>query len=607
MAHSLNIFGWNGGYDDDFSKYFIFPPDYIAPSTLDDRSTTVVSELDVPPLTSGPTLSRFTRSKASQSQGPPEDPGLHYGLDLPWLNGGHDDMGDSPLDKSTLFRHIGENPECLDQEALSSRPERLCLDEPGIGQSPQSPLSQVVSPSQSAAASLKRGRTQPLPAGKRVKVSAMRNIKACHWCRIHKVECNEATPCDRCRTKFPTQPEACDRARLYDIRFPDRPTPTNIWLNNPYGAVLHREPWRSTGYQTTAAMTLNQTFGVSPNLDLTSQTCVATSGQFPPLMDYYTSPSFAGLGGVPMSTFGYPTGSFAGPNISESLVAHEPRPSPDDVLLFSAESQLSAELEENKGRSFTAAVGALLLAYKNSFSGVPEPRPANEKKKRQTSVVDTQDLVCKVVELQCWFRIWRNPELYCQTQRRQPLGMSYAAVLQSSVITNPELRDIASTALMACERSILSKLDELSPRLNRHDELPVWACFWQMLLTYRDLITMYSRFGYSQSTNFGFGIAREDISGALNIVKHLYRLLVIKLAAYISSSSPIFHKRGQPETGDMLAGDERLQREWANALLQREHFYRTISEEVPLNAFLKVLIIDEEHDMERRRKKRRDQ
>ncbi|KUI62997.1 hypothetical protein VP1G_10122 [Cytospora mali] len=607
MAHSPNMFGWNGD-DDDIFKYFEFPlNEYIAPSTLDDRSTTAVSELDVPPLTSGPSLSQLTRSKASQSQGPPEDPGFHYEFDLSWPNRGHDDMGDSPLDKSTLFRHIGENPECLDQEALSSRPKRLCLDDSGIGQSPQSPLSQVVSPSQSTATPMKRGRTRPLPTGKRVKVSTMRNIKACHWCRIHKVECNEATPCDRCRTKFPTQPEACDRARLYEIRFPDRPTPTNIWLDNPYGAILHREYWRSTGYQTTAAVTLNQTFGVSPNLDLTPQMCVATSGQFPPLMDYYAPPTIAGLGGVPISTFGYPTGSFAGPNVSGSLVVQDPRPSQDDVLLFSAESRLSAELEEHKSRSFTAAVGALLLAYKNSLSVAPESRPANGKKKRQIGVVDTKDLVCRVVELQCWFRIWRNPALYCQVQRRQPLGMSYAAVLQSSITAIPELRDIANTALMACERAIFSKLDELSPRLARDDELPVWACFWQMLLTYRDLITMYSRFDQSQSTNLSFGMVREDISGALDIVKHLYRLLVIKLAAYISSSSPIFHKRDQPETGAMLAGDERLQREWENVLLQREDFYCTISEEVPLNAFLKDLIIDEEHNMERRRKKRRNQ
>lgn len=58
----------------------------------------------------------------------------------------------------------------------------------------------------------------------------------------------------------------------------------------------------------------------------------------------------------------------------------------------------------------------------------------------------------------------------------------------------------------------------------------------------------------------------------LSVVEHLYRLLVIKYSAYFGSASPIFPKKGQPPTADLLQGDGRLSREWENVLLRRKEF-----------------------------------
>lgn len=59
---------------------------------------------------------------------------------------------------------------------------------------------------------------------------------------------------------------------------------------------------------------------------------------------------------------------------------------------------------------------------------------------------------------------------------------------------------------------------------------------------------------------------------ALAVVEHLYRLLVIKYSAYFGSASPIFPKKGQPPTTELLEDDERLRREWDNVLLRRKEF-----------------------------------
>lgn len=59
---------------------------------------------------------------------------------------------------------------------------------------------------------------------------------------------------------------------------------------------------------------------------------------------------------------------------------------------------------------------------------------------------------------------------------------------------------------------------------------------------------------------------------ALSVVEHLYRLLVIKYSAYFGSASPVFPKKGQPQTTELLEGDERLRREWENVLVRRTEF-----------------------------------
>lgn len=192
-----------------------------------------------------------------------------------------------------------------------------------------------------------------------------------------------------------------------------------------------------------------------------------------------------------MSTSGnWPGTSNEPPWVPGSLVLNEPWSAANELLVW-AERQLSIELETQKRISFPAAVGALLLAYRESSLATAGPEPASGKKRKQASVVNTKELVRRVLEMQCWFRIWRYPSLYLRFQGRQATGQT---------------NETAIKALIACEDKILRDLDELHAKLTREEELPVWACLWQMILTYRDLIGIYSGVdhGPSSSANLGF-------------------------------------------------------------------------------------------------------
>lgn len=180
--------GWDE-LDDFWSQYvdLDLSPDYVQPSTHDDGSTIVGSELDVPALTADQTLTLSCRSKTSPSLGPPEDPDLQFGPSPSKLNEGPEDLGLSPLDKTQLVQYMGGITINQAHESPSARPRHIFLDDPA-GLSPKSPLSHINPASQSTTAPKKRGRKEHLSTAKRTKTAAMRKIKACTWCHIHKVE-----------------------------------------------------------------------------------------------------------------------------------------------------------------------------------------------------------------------------------------------------------------------------------------------------------------------------------------------------------------------------------------------------------------------------------
>lgn len=49
-------------------------------------------------------------------------------------------------------------------------------------------------------------------------------------------------------------------------------------------------------------------------------------------------------------------------------------------------------------------------------------------------------------------------------------------------------------------------------------------------------------------------------------------MLILKYNAYFGSTSPLYPKKGQPPTTEVLAGDDHLKREWGNVSVRRKEF-----------------------------------
>ncbi|KAK2610483.1 hypothetical protein N8I77_003910 [Diaporthe amygdali] len=580
------------------------PPAYVQPSVdgRDDTSTYLGSESHAPPLTFGQTLSPTSHSRASPSSpSRPEDADPQTTLSAVWAG---EDLGD--LNSADCLRHIGEGigeaPEILIQRPTSPSPIRLQEDDVSIHLSPWNPSLPVTPVSPPAqAVPMKRGRSNPLPGKKRAKVSNMRKIGACTRCHIRKRECNESVPCDHCRKAFPRNPEVCVREKLSDVRFPDGGQGASIWIRDSTGALLSRQNRQLVAIPIPVVVTFNQASD-SPGFALMLQEYVVNERPFMSATSYFPSPAPAGFASAPVSHSSDRLETQSSPNSVPWLClapGHEPL---SGTLLTWAERQLSKELDVKKAPDFEAAILSFLLAYRDSPMDLSDV--SYNIGKKSSAFVDAKNLIRKTCEMRCWYRIWQTSALYYQADGggsatgnniHQP--MPVAALF--------ELKKIAANALIACEKHILSELDEWPPGVDRLTELPLWACLWQMILIYKQLVAGYSNLARSHPVNSIYGVnpGFNEVS-ALSVVQHLYRLLIVKYNAYFGSTSPIYPRKGQPSTSELLAGDKHLKREWDNVLMRRKEFYVTISGGVASDASLRTLIVDAENVLEHRSRRR---
>lgn len=329
----------------------------------------------------------------------------------------------------------------------------------------------------------------------------------------------------------------------------------------------------------------------SPGLPLTLQPYIINARPSTPATGYYPFPAYAAFGSASMSMLGSWHGMQLAPNPAiGSCLAPGQENLPRDLLGW-AERQLSRQLFHKQAPDFESAILAFLLVYRDSPLDLHGGSSSSGKK--LTPCVNPKDLVRKICEMRCWYMIWHTSKLYAHTP-----GGAADSQLPPTVIW--ELRKIATDALIACEKEILLELDELPPDGARLIELPLWACIWQVILIYRQLVSGYCNLARSQpagsasggstgesqphvirSGSIGRGDCLLDLAdrlpgfhevSVLTVVKHLYRLLVIKYSAYFGSTSPIFPKKGQPPTAELLRGDEGLRREWDNVLQRRKEF-----------------------------------
>ncbi|CAJ2513415.1 Uu.00g015340.m01.CDS01 [Anthostomella pinea] len=90
----------------------------------------------------------------------------------------------------------------------------------------------------------------------------------------------------------------------------------------------------------------------------------------------------------------------------------------------------------------------------------------------------------KVHELRCMYKIWRQRKFFvCQ-----PYPGCEMQELSNSV--HQALRNIVKSRMKSLEVDVLEHLGKLPGKLKPAERLPVWACFMQLILLYRDVSSM---------------------------------------------------------------------------------------------------------------------
>lgn len=96
-------------------------------------------------------------------------------------------------------------------------------------------------------------------------------------------------------------------------------------------------------------------------------------------------------------------------------------------------------------------------------------------------------LVQNVHKMNCFFSIWRTSSFWCRDRANPYVNLPLS--LQT------RLRSTAREALGVLEHQVLRSLDNLvTPPgvLKPQENLAVWACLWQLMLMYRDLMGVFT-------------------------------------------------------------------------------------------------------------------
>lgn len=266
-----------------------------------------------------------------------------------------------------------------------------------------------------------------------------------------------------------------------------------------------QQNWQFCGNPCPVVVKFNRAID-SPGLALMLQPYVVNPRPFTQTMGYFSSPAYAGLSSAPMSTWSSWPGMQPAASTAVRICLAPGQEYLPEKLLPWAESELRRELCDKKAPGFEAAILSFLMVYKNSPLDLYGASSSSGKKK-SPACIDPLVLVRKICEMRCWYMIWQTSKLYAHAHG----GASNASGHANSCFELPrmalwELKKMASNALIACEKEILLELDELSPNDARLIELPLWACIWQMVLIYRQLVAGYSNIARSQPVSAGNGV-----------------------------------------------------------------------------------------------------
>ncbi|KJZ73575.1 hypothetical protein HIM_07131 [Hirsutella minnesotensis 3608] len=267
-----------------------------------------------------------------------------------------------------------------------------------------------------------------------VQTADVRKSGACLPCRVTKTRCHESGVCPTCRKSFP------DHSHLVC----NRKTPAMAWPIATRGLDV----WSKSAKQEERLCSCSRKhFGKPKQIAIF-------------LTEDSNSPAL--LATVQPYVSNDERGDAINPNKADFPRDHVPS---HETLQRWVEGQIRREHRPD----FAQALQKFLLVYSEGGRLLPK-----------------HDLVENVHKMNCFFKIWKRSSFWC----RDPANN--VAVLPLSV--QARLRNIAREALKSLEYKVLKSLDEcLGQHAQPHspERMAVWACLWQLILIYRDLLAAY--------------------------------------------------------------------------------------------------------------------
>ncbi|KFH41901.1 hypothetical protein ACRE_073600 [Hapsidospora chrysogenum ATCC 11550] len=255
----------------------------------------------------------------------------------------------------------------------------------------------------------------------------VRKSGACLPCRLSRTRCQEHGVCPACRKAFPEHSHlVCARKNLAELWPVIRQGP-DVWSRNP-----------------------------EKELQYCSQARRLFTGKPKPIQIFFSS-----HGSPALSAYVQPyrwQGEDEGSQLEKAAFSSE-HPISHTMLQRWAEEDL--EVRGERELDFSKAIRKFLMVYARESSPLP-----------------------MVHQMACFFRIWKTPSFWC----RDPSGK----VVALPISVQAQLRTIVYRGIHSMEHDILKELDMLvtssnQPKLTTDQKLGLWACLWQLILTYRDL------------------------------------------------------------------------------------------------------------------------
>ncbi|KAI0009105.1 hypothetical protein F4779DRAFT_617933 [Xylariaceae sp. FL0662B] len=504
----------------DFDQYFDYKRFYGEETAADPESRSRSDSASIPGLTSGP-----SEEDGAPSPGPSVDP---FDLKLAVKQfKQHDDRFTVPARE---IRPNGAEPYPPEMEIDNTPGPNTCVPDTKalVGNNMLSSSNGVSIPAHVPTlgdSPLNRGRrTKPLANPD--KVAHVRQMGACSRCRAHKTTCDEQVPCARCKL---------DAAKYCKD---DDGLAAHICSRRPFcgsNFVFHMI-WRA-GSDHSPAASRNNTQG------------------YPLTWTVYFDPCPAGVIPLEVSVL-----RVDGHNFKQYILNRDRVP--ENARLFQwAESKMARD----EGLNLQTALDNLTMNCAQMGK----------------SFLPHYDIVRKVHELRCMYKIWRQRKFFCQ---KDPGGN--LEELPDSI--HKSLKGIAAFRIKALEPDILTLLEKHCKTDNKPPErLPLWTSMLQLILMYRDVFTLNKSEGL-----------REDLEQVQRDATNLFKNLVV-----ICESC--FSKKKKPEAiiEDGAPSVNAAAKKQLNVYLKmvetrRDEFYQVIegctSRQYPceLDYFLHVLLVE---------------